>query len=215
MIKKDYARAKRFHVCRNFSAFCRLQKNFKQMKTRVLFHLFMVVFGLGQMQAQRNVVINDVKLNETVLYQLEMTYQTQIPDGNYWYDKASGAWGYVNGPTQGVIPANMNIGGRLKANASGRGAGVYVNGREVHSSEVPFFKALFGNYYKNRYWMDAYGNLGLEGSYGLVNVYQVLKQYRQQNGGSYYRSNGNLDHYSGGDSSGFYIMGKDWSYSSF
>ena len=34
MIKKDDARAKRFHLCRNFSAFCRLQKNFKQMKRR-------------------------------------------------------------------------------------------------------------------------------------------------------------------------------------
>ena len=32
MIKKDNARAKRFHLCRNFSAFYRLQKNFKHMK---------------------------------------------------------------------------------------------------------------------------------------------------------------------------------------
>jgi hypothetical protein len=45
MIKKDYARAKRFHVCRNFSAFCRLQKNFKHMKLKLLFSLlFFFVF---------------------------------------------------------------------------------------------------------------------------------------------------------------------------
>ena len=30
------AGAKRFHLCRNFSAFCRLQKNFKQMKILII-----------------------------------------------------------------------------------------------------------------------------------------------------------------------------------
>lgn len=187
------------------------------MKKSIVFILF--AFAISHVTAQsygRAVFVNDVKLSTTILNQLEAAYQTQIQDGHYWYDKKSGAWGYANGPAQGVLPANLNLGGRLKANASGSRTGVYVNGREVHVTEAPFFQAVFGAYYRNRYWMDAYGNLGVEGSNALVNVYQVMQQYAAQNkSNSYYHSNSNLDHYSGGDSSGFYIMGKDWSYSSF
>lgn len=183
------------------------------MKKTILFIALGLSF-LSVAQAQRAVYINDVKLKATVLQQLEQTYQTTIPNGHYWYDRLSGAWGFEGGPAQGIIPANLNIGGTLKRNASGGKSGVFINGRELHTTEARYMQALFGAYYKNRFWLDAYGNLGLEGNIAIVNLYQLMQQQQQQNQ-SYYRHNDYLDHSSGGNSSGFYIMGKDWSYSSF
>ena len=39
MIKKYHGRAQRFYLCRNFSAFCRLRKNFKHMNHYIVFDI--------------------------------------------------------------------------------------------------------------------------------------------------------------------------------
>ncbi|NND92267.1 MAG: hypothetical protein HKN42_15515 [Granulosicoccus sp.] len=49
----------------------------------------------GTAQAQRLVSINGTMLNAAQVHQLELMACTGIPDGNYWLDLNSGAWGYA------------------------------------------------------------------------------------------------------------------------
>ena len=142
---------------------------------------------------------------------LERRYQVRIQDGAYWYDPQSGAWGLQGGPTAGFIVAGLDIGGTLKANASGGRTGVYVNGRALHPQDLAALQQLVGPLQPGRYWLDAQGNAGPEGGPAAVNLVQLA---RRSQGSSHYRS-GITDIGVGSSNDGFYIMGEDWSYSSF
>ena len=163
---------------------------------------------------QRSVFINDQRIPEATLNQYQRTYGSAIPDGQYWYDATSGLWGQAGGPALGIVQAKVAIGGQLRRDASNGRSGSFINGRELQASEAQLMQAIFGAHYRNRYWMDAQGNMGLEGGPALINVYQLAQQYQNANGSHYNRSY-STDTYIGGDNSGFYIMGKDWSYSKF
>lgn len=52
----------------------------------------------GVVQAQRMVIVNGELLNAAQIAGLESVACTSIPDGNYWVDPGSGAWGYVGNP---------------------------------------------------------------------------------------------------------------------
>ena len=160
-------------------------------------------------EAHHKVYVNDERLSDYAVHLLQNKYRIKIGDGKYWYDKTSGLWGYIDGGTQGVIPAGWNLGGDLSSDASDGNTGVFINGRELVSSEVSYLRRLVGNSIpRGRYWLDSKGNAGYVGQRATVNLYRLSQ--RKKSGNLYrnfYTGNG-----SGGSGDGFYVIGKDWSY---
>jgi len=121
-----------------------------------------------------------------------------VPAGDYWYDAKSGAAGIWGGPTLGFLPADLDLGAPLPANASGGGdgktTGVFINGRELHPIDVKVLTNVYGQAPKGRWWVDGDGNAGREGGPKLVNLVILAKQRAVQGKGegaaSYYRSDG-------------------------
>jgi hypothetical protein len=113
---------------------------------------------------ERSVYINRVKLESEFVQQMERQYQTRIVDGRYWYDVKCGAWGLEDGPTIGFIMANLDLPGPMPADISGGGTGIFFNGREIHVQDQMALQQIFGFTIPGRYWLDAQGNLGAEGS---------------------------------------------------
>jgi hypothetical protein len=127
----------------------------------------------GRVQAagtERDVRINRVELSDEHVRQLEMQYQAQVPNGSYWYDAMCGAWGMEGGPTLGFIPAGMQLPGPMPADVSGGGTGIFINGREVHVQDQAALQQIFGMTIPGRYWLDAQGNLGIEGGGIIANL---------------------------------------------
>jgi hypothetical protein len=120
--------------------------------------------------AERDVRINRVKLSDEHVRQLEMQYQTQIPNGSFWYDAMCGAWGVEGGPTLGFVPAGLQLPGPMPADISGGGTGIFINGREVHVQDQAALQQIFGMTIPGRYWLDAQGNLGIEGGGVIANL---------------------------------------------
>ena len=137
----------------------------------------------GQTTGRRAVFINRARLPEDTLRLLERTFQTSVPDGRYWYDQLSGAWGIEGGPTRGFTIPNLPIGGRLAADISGGGTGVFINGRELHPGDVQALQQLVGPVMPGRYWFDAKGNTGYEGGPAIANLRVLAMQLYRQNGG--------------------------------
>ena len=98
------------------------------------------------------------------LEQLERS-MGRLADGAYWYDARTGASGRWGGPTLAFLPAGLDLGGPLPAEASGGGSGqvtgVFVNGRELHPLDVAMMQQLVGQVWPGRWWVDAQGNFGL------------------------------------------------------
>lgn len=137
----------------------------------------------AQQQPARQVYINRTRLPADTLRMLEEAFHTRIPDGRYWYDRLSGAWGLERGPTQGFTLAGLPLGGPLPADISGGGTGVFTNGRELHPTDLMALQRLTGPVQPGRYWLDGEGNAGMEGGPALTNL-RVLAQglYRQGGG---------------------------------
>ncbi len=113
-----------------------------------------------------------------------------VPAGRYWYDSASGGAGVWGGPAAAYLGPGLRLGGRLPAAASGGGdgrlTGVFVNGRELHPTDVAGLRHVLGNVGSGRWWWDAAGNVGREGGPAAFNFYWVVQQ-RQAAGTSTYR----------------------------
>lgn len=168
------------------------------------------IFAQRQTSAQHHkVYVNDVRLSDDIVHLLENRYRIRIADGNYWYDRYSGLWGYVGGGTQGVIPAGWKLGGKLKEDASDGNTGVFINGRELTATEVNYLRGLVGTVYRGRFWLNSKGYAGYVGGRALVNLYQLSRRKKRS---SIYR-NFYTGIGSGGDGKSFYVIGKDWSYS--
>jgi hypothetical protein len=127
----------------------------------------------------RYVVVNRVRLNDGTIQALEARYGGRIVNGEYWYDRACGAWGLEGGQTLGFIHAGYNFGGALRRDASRGNTGVFVNGRELHRLDVAALQQL-GPVYRGRYWLDARGNVGYEGSPAFVNLVQLAQSGQNQ-----------------------------------
>lgn len=171
-------------------------------------------------EAQTGVYVNGKEMPLAYQQTMEQYYQMKIQKGRYWYDATCGLWGLEGGPALGIILPNLQLGGSLRADASRGRTGIYINGRQIDYTEQLQWQQLVGPITRGRYWLDAYGNVGLEGGPALVNLIQLAQQsysgYAGQgnNGNSFYR-NFYTGNGGGGNSEGFYIMGRDWSYSSF
>lgn len=116
------------------------------------------------------------------LAQLEAVIGT-VPAGRYWYDSASGGAGVWGGPASAYLGPGLQLGGRLPAEASGGGSGrlsgVFVNGRELHPSDVQGLRQVLGQVQPGRWWWDAAGNVGKEGGPMVFNFYWVLQQQKR------------------------------------
>ncbi len=190
------------------------------MKKVIFFIIAIICFvavNTTSISAQRNrknaephhkVYVNDKRIADKIVRLLESRYRIRIADGDYWYDKISGLWGYVGGGTEGVIPAGWNLGGKLKEDVSDGNTGVFINGRELTNSEVTYLRNLVGRINRGRYWLNDKGFAGFVGQRALVNLYQAS---RRKKSGSLYR-NFYTGTGSGGSGKDFYVIGKDWSY---
>lgn len=160
----------------------------------------------------RDVVINKTRLSDAKVNALEQKFRVRIPDGSYWYDRVSGAWGVEGGPTAGFILPGLNLGGPLRADASKGRTGVFVNGRELHKLDVQALQRITP-VYRGRFWVDAQGNGGYEGGEAFFNLIQLAHNAGLLRGGArrsilsgMYDSGigrvlGNGDFYISGDSS--------------
>jgi hypothetical protein len=102
---------------------------------------------------------------------LEQQARRPLPNGAYWYDNASGLWGYWGGPAVGVMQAGLGLGGALPSDASHGSTRIFVNGRELHAIDVQNVAAATGIVGRpGRYWLDASGNLGYEGGPPIGNL---------------------------------------------
>lgn len=131
----------------------------------------------------RDVAINGQHLSTEKVRALEQLYQTQVPDGRYWYDARCGAWGLEGGPTLGFMMAGLDLPGPMPVDISGGGTGIFINGREIHPQDQMALYQLLGVTYPGRYQLDVQGNLGVEGGAFLVNLVQASQQAGGSKGG--------------------------------
>jgi hypothetical protein len=106
---------------------------------------------------------------------LEQIYGVRLPDGAYWYDNRSGAFGLWNGPAAAILPAGLGLGGPLPANASGGQTLVFVNGRSLHPLDIAAL-SRFLNVQPGRFWVDAQGYFGYEGGPAIGNLVAIANQ---------------------------------------
>jgi hypothetical protein len=132
--------------------------------------------GGGQAPAapSRSVVINGQRLSDQTVTALEMTFRVKVMDGEYWYDRMNGSWGVQGGPVAGFIMAGLDLGGPLRADASNGDTGVFINGRQLHRVDVARLSQI-GPVFPGRCWMDAYGNIGLEGQPAFGNIWVAVR----------------------------------------
>lgn len=152
-------------------------------------------------QAQRAVVVNGAALDAQTVGALERAYGA-IQPGRYWYDPMSGLWGQERGPAAGQIAPGLRLGGPLRANASGGGTNVFINGRELHPVDVQRLAALVGGpVLPGRYWLNAAGIGGWEGGPPQFNLAAAAQQ---RGGGSWSRA-GPFGHVGGSGDCGYYM----------
>ena len=111
---------------------------FRSIASQALWHLreaIPVISSYGDALGIR-AFANRVRLEDRTRMALERTYGVPVAAGRYWYDAFSGVWGMEGGPAQGQIHPGLQLGGPLRADASGGDTGVFVNGRQLHRLEV-------------------------------------------------------------------------------
>lgn len=161
---------------------------------------------------QRHVMINRVRLPEATVNALEQRWSTRIPDGTFWYDRVSGAWGLDGGPTAGWIAAGLELGGPLQADASRGNTGVFINGRQLDMQDVAALTQITP-VYRGRWWVDARGNFGAEGGPMLGNLRILAAQRRGSQYGAVY-ANGGRDMLATDESGCHYFSSHDYGSSS-
>jgi hypothetical protein len=71
---------------------------------------------------QRYVVVNGHRLTPTQIAQLQVAHCAYIPDGRYWLNMQTGAWGYAANPwQQGFLGDPCRGGGQRHRSLSERG----------------------------------------------------------------------------------------------
>lgn len=167
-----------------------------------------------QPAGSRRAVVNDEVLPEGTVRALERQYGMRIENGEYWYDRISGAWGLRGGPAAGFILPGLTLGGPLRADASSGNTGVFVNGRELHALDVLALQRIVPVVLPGRYWVDAQGNGGYEGGPPLFNLFALAHSARGAQGGPWSHTSKYTGGTVGGDGEGFlyYNGGKtSWS----
>jgi hypothetical protein len=109
--------------------------------------------------------------------------RAQIPAGRYWYDSQSGLWGLEGQAVAGVVQAGFPS-APLDPNISRGNTNVFVNGRHLPTPEVTALSQLFQQQLRpGRYFLNANGDMGVEGGAPLVNIVVLIQQRQAQTGG--------------------------------
>lgn len=109
-----------------------------------------------------DVVVNGRTLDATARQAIEGRTGVSLQPGRWWYDPRSGLWGAEGQGAAGVVPTGIDVGAPLPPQASGGRGGVFFNGRNLADAEIAWLRTL-GPVWPGRYWLDATGNVGLEG----------------------------------------------------
>ncbi|KAM5385489.1 hypothetical protein ACJZ2D_000688 [Fusarium nematophilum] len=164
-----------------------------------------------------SVIVNGMELGQADLLTLQGVLGAVIP-GNYWYDRRSGGYGTVGGPCTGFMVAGLALGnGELHPHASGNtGTGVFINGREIHAMDVVGLQAMGVWVRQGRWWLNADGSYGMEGSpvtLGNLRMQANARPGGGGGGGGAHTWSTSMGHYGGSDGQGFtYIGGPGWTY---
>lgn len=154
------------------------------------------------------VVVNGEALSAPLKQQLAAQYNLHPQPGRYWYDRATGAYGMEGAGTAGFLVPGLPISAPLRADASNGQTGVFINGRQLHFTDVAAFQAAGIPVMPGRYWVDAAGNCGYEGGPAMLNLFALMQAQKKQGyAGSrstnvYGSPTGNDRNWSGGDGKG-------------
>ena len=138
--------------------------------------------GIAHGAAPAEVIVNGIALKSEQVNFLQQQYSVRVLPGRYWYDAVSGVWGVEGGPTRGQIYPGLELGGRLRADASQGNTGVFVNGRELHPNDVTALQRCTP-VYRGRYWVNAQGIGGMEGGPPMFNLVALCNAQRQTSSG--------------------------------
>lgn len=134
-----------------------------------------IIVSLALTQASpRAVSINGAPLTSARLKVLEAIERgaTRLPNGAWWYDRVTGAFGAWGGPTLLWLRPGLELGPACPANASGARTGVAINGRWLHPLDVQRLSGwLRTPLMPGRYLVDARGNASLENGVFLFNLF--------------------------------------------
>ena len=141
--------------------------------------------------------INGSVLTPEQIQEFAALYGVQPVPGDYWYDAMSGLYGTMGQQAMGMMMPGHLL-GELPENASNGDTGVFMNGRNLTAVEVNYINLLIGTQaLPGRYWLDAFGNCGVEGLLiPLVNFYEVSRIRFGNGGGDNFWSS----HFSAGNS---------------
>ena len=126
--------------------------------------------------AESEVRINGNVLSLETVGQMEAFYGVRPVPGDYWYDYQSGLYGIMGQQAAGMMYPGHAF-GQMPENASNGNSGVFMNGRNITALEAEYLAILLQTpVMPGRYWLDAYGNCGIEGlTVPLVNFYEVAR----------------------------------------
>ncbi|MFC3146919.1 hypothetical protein [Piscinibacterium candidicorallinum] len=110
----------------------------------------------------QNVIVNGQPLPPAEQRAVEQRTRVPMVPGRWWYDARSGLWGVEGAGAAGFAPPGLPVSAPLPAGASGGQRNVFFNGRSLSDPEIAWLMTL-GTVWPGRYWLDAMGNVGLEG----------------------------------------------------
>lgn len=119
-----------------------------------------------------------------VIERLEQEFGAKAVPGRYWYDPLSGLYGAEGYGAFGQIYPDLTLGGKLRPDASKGNTGVWVNGRQLHRTDVAYLQQCTP-VIPGRYWLDARANGGVEGGPIQWNLALLCAAARQRAGGSF------------------------------
>jgi hypothetical protein len=132
-----------------------------------------------------HIIVNTVPLSAETLRQLRQIYPVPIQPGRCWYDPLSGAWGKEGGPIAGQMLPGLKLGGPLRADASKGTSGIFINGRQLTTSERQYLEVTCQTKtVPGRYWVNARGVGGFEGGPAWFDLSRCGPQQRASGGSS-------------------------------
>ncbi|MAE28485.1 MAG: hypothetical protein CMJ87_05810 [Planctomycetes bacterium] len=142
--------------------------------------------GLEPSGQEGHVFINGMAMDQNQINEFQHAYGAAPMAGDYWYDQISGLYGASGQPPAGFMYPGHNF-GQASEYASAGQSSIWFNGRRLTAQEVFYISALIGAQAQpGRYWFDAAGNVGFEGSpYTLGNLHAAARagQARSAGGG--------------------------------